>query len=285
MSTNMMKNKQWFDENVTDVDFITAHEDLTPRGPIHVPISSAEILTKFRAKAQSLGLRLVNEKGALKRDGLRFMYLADVEDDTHPDYALSVGFRNNSDQSLAFSGMCGTHIFVCSNGCCTSIVKPSKMRHTVGNVTRNLGFIDSKIDTIFSRFLEDKDAIVGQITAMQSTPLTDAIIGRFVRALNGEWKGSGETSKFVKNPLIGSSNLMQILAELDNPTLNAKNDDSVFRLHNAATYVTTHKMAQRNPAQAMMASRALNNIIMGLIKPDFTPLGDVVEVEAEVVEA
>ena len=44
MSTNMMKNKQWFDENVTDVDFITAHEDLTPRGPIHVPISSAEIL-------------------------------------------------------------------------------------------------------------------------------------------------------------------------------------------------------------------------------------------------
>ena len=84
MSTSMMKNKQWFDENITDVDFITAHEDLTPRGPIHTPISSAEILTKFRAKAQALGLRLVNEKGALKRDGLRFMYLADVQDDLHP---------------------------------------------------------------------------------------------------------------------------------------------------------------------------------------------------------
>lgn len=283
MSTSMMKNKQWFDENITDVDFITAHEDLTPRGPIHTPISSAEILTKFRAKAQALGLRLVNEKGALKRDGLRFMYLADVQDDLHPDYALSVGFRNNSDQSLAFSGMCGTHIFVCSNGCCSSIVKPSKMRHTIGNVQRNAGFIDGKIDTIFSRFLEDKGAIEGQIATMQATPLTNDIIGRFVRALNGEWKGSGENRKFVKNPLIGSSNLMQILAELDNPTINRKDDDSVFRLHNAATFVTTHKMAQRNPSQALMASRALNNLIMGLIKPDFTPLGDAIEVEAEVV--
>lgn len=284
MSTSMMKNKQWFDENVTDAEFITAHEDLTSRGRFHAPISSAEILGKFRAKAQELGLRLVNEKGALKRDGTRFMYLADVQDDVHPDYALSVGFRNNSDQSLAFSGMCGTHIFVCSNGCCSSIVKPSKMRHTIGNVQRNVGFIDAKIDTIFERFLEDKDAIVGQIETMRATPLTDAIIGRFVRALNGEWKGECESRKFVKNPLIGSSNLMQILAELDNPTLNAKQDDSVFRLHNAATYVTTHKMAQRNPAQALMASRSLNNLILGLIKPDFTPLGDAVEVEAEVVE-
>ena len=98
---NIMKNAQWFDENVVDVDFITAHEDLTPNGRFHAPISSAEILTKFREKAINLGLRLVNEKGALKRDGKRFMYVADVEDNSHPDYALSIGFRNNSDKSLA----------------------------------------------------------------------------------------------------------------------------------------------------------------------------------------
>ena len=87
----------------------------------------------------------------------------------------------------------------------------------------------------------------------------------------------------MKNPLLGSSNLMQILAELDNPTLNSNNDNSVFRLHNAATYVTTHKMSQRNPSQALMASRMLNNLILGLVKPDFTPLGDAIEAEAEVV--
>jgi hypothetical protein len=272
-----MKNAQWFDENVVDVDFITAHEDLTPKGRIHTPISSAEILTKFREKALNLGLRLVNEKGALKRDGKRFMYVADVEDDSHPDYALSVGFRNNSDKSLAFSGCCGSSVFICANGCMTSLIKPSKMRHTIGNVTRNAGFLDAKIDTIFERFLEDKGAIEGQIEFMRQTSLTDEIVGKFVRALNGGWKGD----KFVKNPLIGSSNLMQILAELENPTLNRHDDSSVFRLHNAATYVTTHKMSQRNPSQAMMASRLLNNTIMNIIKPDFTPLGDVVDVEIE----
>ena len=272
-----MKNTQWFDENVVDVDFITAHEDLSPKGRIHTPISSAEILTKFREKALNLGLRLVNEKGALKRDGKRFMYVADVEDDSHPDYALSVGFRNNSDKSLAFSGCCGSSVFICANGCMTSIIKPSKMRHTIGNVTRNAGFLDAKIDTIFERFLDDKDEIEGQIEFMRQTSLTDEIVGKFVRALNGGWKGD----KFVKNPLIGSFNLMQILAELENPTLNRHDDSSVFRLHNAATYVTTHKMSQRNPSQAMMASRLLNNTIMNIIKPDFTPLGDVVDVEIE----
>jgi hypothetical protein len=274
---NIMKNAQWFDENVVDVDFITAHEDLTPKGRIHTPISSAEILTKFREKALNLGLRLVNEKGALKRDGKRFMYVADVEDDSHPDYALSIGFRNNSDKSLAFSGCCGSSVFICANGCMTSLIKPSKMRHTIGNVTRNAGFLDAKIDTIFERFLEDKGEIEGQIEFMRQTSLTDEIVGKFVRALNGGWKGD----KFVKNPLIGSSNLMQILAELENPTLNRHDDSSVFRLHNAATYVTTHKMSQRNPSQAMMASRLLNNTIMNIIKPDFTPLGDVVDVEIE----
>lgn len=274
---NIMKNAQWFDENVVDVDFITAHEDLTPKGRIHTPISSAEILTKFREKAFNLGLRLVNEKGALKRDGKRFMYVADVEDDSHPDYALSVGFRNNSDKSLAFSGCCGSSVFICANGCMSSLIKPSKMRHTIGNVTRNAGFLDAKIDTIFERFLEDKGEIEGQIEYMRQTSLTDEIVGKFVRALNGGWKGD----KFVKNPLIGSSNLMQILAELENPTLNRHDDSSVFRLHNAATYVTTHKMSQRNPSQAMMASRLLNNTIMNIIKPDFTPLGDVVDVEIE----
>lgn len=274
---NIMKNAQWFDENVVDVDFITANEDLTPKGRIHTPISSAEILTKFREKALNLGLRLVNEKGALKRDGKRFMYVADVEDDSHPDYALSIGFRNNSDKSLAFSGCCGSSVFICANGCMSSLIKPSKMRHTIGNVTRNAGFLDAKIDTIFERFLEDKGAIEGQIEFMRQTSLTDEIVGKFVRALNGGWKGD----KFVKNPLIGSSNLMQILAELENPTLNRHDDSSVFRLHNAATYVTTHKMSQRNPSQAMMASRLLNNTIMNIIKPDFTPLGDVVDIEIE----
>ena len=276
MSSHICTDGKWFTgENAIDTDFIRANEDLTPRGPIHTPISSAEVLTKFRDKAKSLGLVFTKENGALRKDGTRYMFTADVEDARHPDYALSVGFRQASDTSMAFSGMCGTSVFICSNGCCSSLIKPSKMRHTCGNVSN--GFIDSKIDLVFERFLEDADRIVGQIEQMKATRLTDELVGRFIRKLNGEWKGD----RFVKNPLIGSSNLMAILAELENPTLNSNADNSVFRLHNAATYVTTHKMALRNPSQATLASRLLNNTILGLIDEGFTPLGDVVDVEVE----
>jgi len=310
MSTTLIKNSQWFDENAVDLDFIRAHEDTTPipvmhkvrrvddfgcevidengnpvidlveGHTIHKPISSVEILTKFREKAKSLGLRLVNEKGALKRNGRQFMYLADVENTMNPDYTLAVGFRNYSDKSLSFSGACAAHILCCQNGVLTGIVKPSKMRHTFGNV--DAGLLDGKIDAIFSRFEEDSVAVHRQIELMRSTPLTDEIVGRFVKGVNGHWENRPEGPKFVKNPLIGSTNLCRILEELENPSLNSRGDTSVFRLHNAATYVTTHKMAPRNPAQAMMASRALNNLIMGLIQPDFVPLGD--DVEVEVVE-
>lgn len=282
MSNTICKNHQWFDENAVDTEFILANENILPipnptGRTVHTPVSSAEILTKFRERAAALGLRLVNEHGALKRDGRRFMYTADVEDTAHPDYALSVGFRNASDKSLAFNGMCGTHVFVCSNGCCSSIVKPSKMRHTIGNVG-TVGFLDAKIDTIFSRFLEDKDAIVNQIETMKGTALTDEILGKFVRKANGFW----DNGEFHKNPLVGSTNLCRILEELENPTLNSHTDNSVFRLHNACSYVTTHKF--KNPSQGLLASRALNNLIMGIIQPDFAPLGDVIEAEVEVVD-
>ena len=38
---------------------------------------------------------------------------------------------------------------------------------------------------------------------------------------------------------------------------------------------------KNNPNRSAMASRAINNLIMSIIKPDFTPLGDVVDVEVE----
>ncbi len=271
----MLKNSQWFNENAVDVDFIRSHEDLTPRGPRHMPISSAEVLTKFREKAKNLGICLVNEKGALKRDGTRFMFTADVMDKAHPDYALTVGFRQASDTTQSFQGICGNSVFICANGVCNSIIKPSRMIHTKGNAANNM--IDGRIDIVFERFIEDMGSVHDQISLMKGTTLTDEIVGKFVRAANGKWEGG----RFIKNPLLGSTNLMLILKELENPTLNSHEDNSVFRLMNAASFVTTHQI--KNPSQGMMASRELNNIIMNIIKSDFKPLGDDV-IDIEVAE-
>lgn len=264
MATMVLKNN-WFktaDMNGNIVDFVRSHEDLTPMGSHHKCISSADLVTKFRERASSLGLVLANEKAGLEKRGKKFMYLADVVDDTHKDYALTIGFRNNGDKSLSYSTIAGTNVFLCCNGVCNSLCADSRMRHTIGNVDRNL--IDTKIDIAFNHFLEDKERIHRQMALMNSTPLTDEIVGKFVK-------------KMVHNPYVGAANLVRMLEDLENPELNSHDDNSVMRLMNACSFVTTHKI--HNPNQSLMASRECNNIIMGLIDSNFTPLGDVVDVD------
>ena len=137
------------------------------------------------------------------------------------------------------------------------------MRHTSGNVGNGI-LLDEKIDTIFSRFIEDKDAMHDQVGLMRSTPLTDTIVGQFVKGLVG-------------NPYVGAANTMRIIEDVVKPELNDTNDSSVWRLANAASKVTTHHL--KNPNHATMASRFCNNLIMSIIKPDFKPLGDAIDVE------
>ena len=268
--------REWYknEDGATDVDFIRAHEDMTPRGRFHSPVSSADILTKFRERARSFGLTLTKEQCALKKDGTRFMFVANVENEARPDYVLQCGFRNSSDQSFAFAGSLGHQVTICENGLLTALVQPSRMRHTIGNVSE--GMIDSRIDFVFDRFLQDKAAIHHQIDTMKGTPLTDSILGSFVRKANGEWRTRANgNSYFYKNPHLGSANLLRVLEELENPSLNDHDDSSCFRLLNAVTTVTTHHI--KNPAQAASASRYCNNLIMSLIEPGFKPLGDEVE--------
>jgi len=292
MNTMIANPTKWYtaEDGALDTDFIRQNEVVESRGRIHRPISSAIVLDKFRERAKVLGLRFKNEQAALLKrkvdekkgvvGGDRYMYIAEVEDDTHPDYALSVGFRNFSDKSLAFSGMCESHIFVCENGVCHGIVKPSKVRHTIGNIERNTHLLDDKIDTVFQRFLEDGKKIHEQIALMGSTKLTDDIVARFVKGANGEWIKKDDKWTFVKNPLLGSANLLRILEDLENPERNDRNDNSVMRLMNSASHITSHTIT--NPNQSMLASNFCNNLIMKILKDDFVPLGDVVE--AEVIE-
>lgn len=254
--------------NTTDVDFIRANENVESKGKIHSPIAHSDVLTKFRQKADIYGLTLCEEMGGLSKDGNKFIYVAQIKDESHPDYALSIGFRNNNDKSLAFNCMLGHRIFVCCNGCCTSIVKPSKMRHTIGNVERN-ALLDTKIEMCFDRFLEDSGKVHEQIGLMKNTPLTDEIVGRFVKGMVG-------------SHTMGAANVMRVIEELENPTLNNRDDSSVFRLLNAGTYITSHKI--KNPSQGVMASREINNLLMRIINPTFRPLGDVFDADSEVVD-
>ena len=265
MSSHLMgKNSKWFKENVAeDMDFLKAHEGIKAGGSdIFKPVLPSEILTKFRDRANTLGLKLINEDMALSKDGFKTMYVADIEGMNGDDFSLSCGFRNSTDRTRGFSGMMGSQVWCCGNGCCAGLILPSKQKNTIGNYDR----IDNKIDRIFERFLADKDVIHGQISLMKSTTLTDDIVGKFV--------------KTMAKTEIGKRYIIDIVNDLENPELNSHDDNSCFRLLNAGSYVTTHKIT--NPLRSGDMSRLINNTIMGIISPNFSPLGDVVEVEDEV---
>ena len=263
MNTVCVDNK-WYRENATDVEFLREKEMFTTRSERHHPVYSYTILEKFRDKAHLLGMELVNEKGALLKKGDRYIYTAEVVDKTHPDYNLSIGFRNFNDGSLAFSGMCGSNIFVCQNGVCSSVIIPSRQRHTKG-----IENIDEKIDTIFSRFLEDGKKTHEQIEMMKSTPCDDKIVMSLI-------------SRLIRGNKMGNTHICDILREYDKPRYNDNNDISVMRLWNACSAITTHDF--RNPNDSVRVSQMLNNEILSIITPDFKPLGDVVDVDVDVAD-
>lgn len=258
MSATLLKNNKWFSENAIDVDFIKANEHLESYGPRHVPVSHALILEKFRNMCEDRGLVLFNERGALSKDGDRYMYVSDIvpEIGDKNEYHLSVGFRSFNDESACFQMSCGSHVMICSNGLQTSCIIPSRRKHQASI----FDVLDSKIDAGLERFRHDARATEENIALMKSIPYSDELLGKLIIALG-------------RSRLIGNTNIMKILEFVDKPPYNDNNDNTAWRIMNACTAVTTHRMA--NPLQAMSSSKVMHDELMKLIKPGYIPLGDV----------
>ena len=258
-NATLIKNSKYFDANAIDIDFLKANEHLESHGPRHVPVSHALILEKFRNKCDDMGLMLFNEQGALSRDGERYMYVADVvpEIGDKDEYHLAVGFRSFNDESSVFQMSCGTNVMICANMCMSSVIVPSKRKHQASIFE----LLDSKIDAGLERFKHDAHDTEENIAFMKSIPYSDDILGKLLIALK-------RTKK------IGNTNIMKILDEVDNPSYNSKNDNSAWRIMNACTTVTTHRMT--NPLQAMNSSKIMHDELLKIIKPGYTPLGDAI---------
>lgn len=263
MSATLLKNTKWFSDNVIDIEFIKQHEHLESYGPRHVLVSHALILNKFHNICANRGLMLFNEQGALSKDGNKYMYVADVvpEIGNVNEYHLSIGFRSFNDESACFQMSCGTHVMICSNGMQTSCIIPSRRKHQ----SSIIGLLDSKIEAGLERFRSDAKKTEENIAFMKTIPYSDELLGKLLISLG-------------RSKAIGNTNIMKILDEVDNPSYNDHKDMTAWRIMNACTYVTTHRMA--NPLQAMNSSKIMHDELMKIIKPDYIPLGDVDLAEA-----
>lgn len=88
---------------------------VTPEGTkTWCPIGHGEMSDAVKASLAGTGLAPRQEDYGLTRDGLRLFGLFTLAGD-HPDYALTVGFRNSHDKSFAASVCVGSRVFVCDN--------------------------------------------------------------------------------------------------------------------------------------------------------------------------
>lgn len=261
MSATLLKTNKWYNENAIDTDFIKLHEHLESYGPRHVPVSHALILSLFRNKCEANGLMLFNERGALSKNGDRYMYVADIIPEvtsSNTDYNMSIGFRSFNDESAVFQMSCGVNVLICSNGLQTACVAPSRRKHT--KTIHDL--LDAKIENGLERFKKDSTTTEENIRLLKATPYSDELLGKLIVAL-------GRTKK------IGNTNIMKILDEVDNPSYNNKADSTAWRIMNACTTVTTHRMA--NPLLSLDTSKIMMDELMKLIKPDYVPMGNIVD--------
>ncbi len=243
MNAAVCNDRGW--TNTTNMDMLRAIA-AKPMGPRHNPVNHGEVLERFSARAENAGINVTAETGLLSPDKKRFMYVADIRGNKETtDYICTLGFVNFNDRTRSFIGICGTNVFVCSNLCISGIVDISKTRHTT-NVDARL---DEKMDRIVDGFRDHERTIITTINTMKSTKLTNEIINSFI-------------VNCMRSEHIGATNVRRILNEIDSPTLNNTCDSSVWRLHNAMTYVAKQI---KNPILRVESIKGMNDLIVGLI--------------------
>lgn len=223
-SGRFVKPGKFFMENAADIDFLKAHETAEQLGRLHRPQLHSNVLELFRNEAEARGLALSNEKGILSLDGRNLIYTARVNESSNPDFAYTIGFRNYNDRCIAFHGMFGSEVFVCTNGMCTGYIKPSRMKH----MTDDLEDYKDKINVIYDYFPVAKAEIDNGIEQLKSVKIDDQKLGAFL--VDGMRCGT-----------FCSKVTSMVLREFDKPTLNADTKNA-WHLANAVTYVTTHEM-------------------------------------------
>lgn len=244
MNATVCNDRGW--TNTTNIDQLRSIQALS-EGPRHRPMNHGEVVERFLSKADSAGVKIEGQTGLLSPDGKRYMYVADIAyDSLNSDFAFTVGFINFNDRTRSFTPIAGQRVFVCSNLTITGELEGSRTRHST-NVD---GRIDNKIDDAFSKYDEMFRIQMGNVDAMKAERLTDELVGKFML-------------EATRREVMGAANLRRVVQEIDKPTLNNVNDNSAWRLHNAASYVLRENI--RNPLLVAETSRLSNEIITDLV--------------------
>lgn len=246
--------------NWTAVDNIEQLKSITAEslGPRHRPINHGDVLDMFIRQAKNENISLTKINGKLSPDNTKYMMVADISENAYPDFSFTLGFINTNDRSKAFTGLCGTRVFICSNGVITGVVKQSKTRHSINSGDRIL----DKVNSVYAHYNEHKEKYISQVDYLKTVPLDDKLIGLTLTNL-------------IRKRAMGSANIARIIGECDNPTFNKNCDNSAWRLYNAASYVAKNI---DNPLNSVRTSKIIHDTVLSCSGWD-----NAVDIEMEMV--
>ena len=150
------------------------------------PVPHADLLDLTLRNFTDFGLRVVDERHGLMKDGARYFGVFKLRgqdsevldprpgdpfgvEEATPDFDLAIGLRNSHDKSFPANLLGGSWVFVCDNLAFNGEIKLTR-RHT--------RFIMRDIPNLVSRavakLVERRVKIEEQIAAYKDTPLSDA---------------------------------------------------------------------------------------------------------------
>jgi len=220
MNANV-KNFGWIKVN-SNLDQIM-NLDHKPQGPKHTPIPHDYAVKFFRERLAANNIAVEAERILLSPDTYKLIYVADVKpanEAVNNEFAFSVGFINNNDRTMAFTGIAGTRVFVNSAEFYVS-QDAFKTRH----VTSVYELLSERVASIMTWFKDYYQSQTGKIEQMKNTKVTDDMLGKLVL-------------KYIRAKyILSSTNIKRIVSNYDNPKYDEFKSRNLWSLRNTTNEV------------------------------------------------
>ena len=183
------------------------------------PIAHGEIADAVRNSLEGTGLVPKAEDYGLSHDGKRLFGLYTLAGE-HPDYALTLGFRNSHDKSFAASVCAGSRVFVCDNLAFTGEVTISS-KHTTHLRKRLARVVSEAVEKLTAkRVLVERRIALYKETEVRSQPhLHDLVLRAF------------------RSQAIPAQAISKVISEFEAPRHPEFRDWNLWNLSNAFTEV------------------------------------------------
>ena len=139
-------------------------------GPIHAPVPHHLLAEGIEVEAQERGYNIIKTQYAVSKDESKLFGVVDLMPKGVVDVterALSIGFRNSTNSTLAIKLVAGTRVFVCDN-----LALSGDMIAVLRRNTNGLD-LEDELREGFSKFLAHASTLDMHIARMQATAITD----------------------------------------------------------------------------------------------------------------